>query len=271
MAPMDQRFDTLAQFVDWLVKFQGEHSEEWTPLWFRGHPDRALELKPRMLRDKFVAGLRCPRSGDETEEALERAEQEINRQFRREAASLLSERSDLVESYFLAQHHGLPTRLLDWTTNGLAALFFTVIKRPEKDGEVIVTTPTWRLTAGEESHPHAEALRGAPFPQRHALVVETVEYLFGEGERPERPLVVPVLPDLRSQRMLQQGACFTLHAPGSGAIREEAVTRMTIPSARKPDFVRALRMLGISWSTLFPDLDHVCREIGIRWQDEEAY
>lgn len=268
---MQKRFESLAEFIEWMVSSQGEQEGAWGTRWFRGHPHSRLDLRPRMLRQSFVAALPCPpqdAEGDAPVEAVERAEQEINRQFRREAASLLPERCDLVEMYFLAQHHGLPTRLLDWTTNGLAALFFTAIHRPEDDGEVIVTSPTWQMTTDDEADPRVASLRESPLPQRHPRIAQAIGYLFGEGDRPEPPMILPILPDLRSPRMLQQGACFTLHLPGSGGIHESAVTRITIPRRRKPEFVRALRRLGITWSTLFPDLDHVCRELRTRWQDE---
>lgn len=39
------------------------------------------------------------------------------------------------------QHHGTPTRLLDWTENVLIALYFAVKDSPEVDGEIWTLYP----------------------------------------------------------------------------------------------------------------------------------
>jgi hypothetical protein len=93
--------------------------------------------------------------------------------------------------------------------------------------------PDWRLTFGDESNPRKAGLPYPPVGQRDQLVVKTIEYLFDLGQRPEDCLIVPLQPDLRSARMLQQGACFTMHMPGCPAINEDPTNskRFRIPSS----------------------------------------
>ena len=130
----DVKVDSLSKFIEeidgirrtWRIP---EHKE----LWFRGEV-REYEtfLRPVLFRPKDNLPLK-PIS-----ELLE-IENVLYEQFQRCAVQLCNEKSSDEEwpwnSYFLMQHHGGPTRLLDWSDGALMALHFAVRKvGPEDDG-----------------------------------------------------------------------------------------------------------------------------------------
>jgi hypothetical protein len=244
----------------------------WSHWWFLGHADASWDPVPSVLRGDFLAR-RLPAASGGSEDAADRqqelltAEQDLNREFRIRSAYLLPADLDLVAIYFVARHHGLPSRLLDWTENPLLALFLAVVDRPDRDGEILVATPEdFQPDGAVQESPEDKRLFA---DARTRAVRNTIEFLF--GERPEdrlfeqldfnEPRILPIIPDQRRSRLVRQGARFTLHMPGCPVLSKEALRRQVIPSAAKHSIRQELRKLAIRWDTFFPDLDHVAREL----------
>ena len=97
---------------------------------YRGQ-DVADPLLPKYSREAKKSGLKDPL----------RPEDQLLDTFRRLSRPYLGHRvpTDTFEWLAVAQHHGLPTRLLDWTGNPLFALWFAVRNGPssEDDGDGI--------------------------------------------------------------------------------------------------------------------------------------
>lgn len=251
----------------WPSPYVDLDSVEW--VWYRGQADKDWEPLPTVERPWFKDPARLPRGPGRIETQGLMIERRIIQQFRGLGAMLLSG-DDLAGTYFLAQHHGLPTRLLDWTTNPLVALFFAVSDPtcPEQDGRLFVMKPS---------------LVGADDPTLCALerdpgVVAAIKFLVEGGNAPPQleRRIVPLIPEMRFPRMLQQAARFTLHLPGATlpklcaprTFREEDDARARrawchydIPAGAKEDLGKQLRRLNLHWASLFPELDYVAKEI----------
>lgn len=87
--------------------------------WFRGQVDSSWKLLPSTFRNRNW---------------IER-ESDMLKEFRREVPGRSQVKpGDEWEWLCLAQHHRLPTRLLDWSTNPLVALFFATQTDDGQDG-----------------------------------------------------------------------------------------------------------------------------------------
>jgi hypothetical protein len=156
-----------------------------------------------------------------------------------------------VNTWIQAQHHGLPTRLLDFSTNPLKALFFAVNdpKHDAMDGVFwVVGFESWR----EDLHVQYQQL--------------------WETE------LCPFLPEQLNARLTAQEGCFLSYplpkhnkslvpvdVLAKDGHRDITLTKFCIPKAAKPHLRRELKVLGCQFRLLFPDADGVAR--GIRLEE----
>jgi hypothetical protein len=98
--------------------------------WFRGHSNSEWSLVPKLYRQ---------------EDHDRNTEDEIREEFITRAPSLTEAHpSNEWQWYFLMQHYGAPTRLLDWTDGGLIGLYFAVRdNRGCSDAAVWMLDPWW--------------------------------------------------------------------------------------------------------------------------------
>jgi hypothetical protein len=121
----------IGDLMDSIEYFEKHYSG--TGIYFRGQSDSSHSLKPSIGRDNlYKHGGKCgfPIPPDEEENLLHR--------FTRYSYEYTKRIITEWEALFLARHHGLPVRLLDWTSNPLVALFNAVLcdEPPRIDGAI---------------------------------------------------------------------------------------------------------------------------------------
>ncbi len=196
---------------------------------FRGHSNKEYRLIPSVGR--------TPR----TSKSCRKYEEDLFNIFRREAQAYLNALpSTEWEWLSFAQHHGLPTRLLDWTYNPLVALYFAVEANYQVDSEIFA------LHASTQAP--IEVRNGSPF----------------DITKPEKYFPTIVSPRIRAQEGLFV-ICAELESPLDKTLREDwELDRILVPAKAKEGIRYALFRLGIHASSLFPDIEGLATRL--KWQ-----
>ena len=202
----------ISNFVEFHNELQSfRKNSRWI---FRGHSDKDWEIKPKAGRIPFnkISDL------------------EYLKSWKRRGIEYLNKTPvDDWEWMAIAQHHGLPTRLLDWTHNPLVALFFTCNELFEKDGLIIIYSPGYVVIPENIS----------PSKKRKLTLFK---------------------PKAITNRISKQSALFTIHNPPDVKIEDslrdtDKLEKIVVKKESKKELLSQLDHYGINYASLFPDLD----------------
>lgn len=238
--PKDASICSVAE-LSRLIESEFRDDKRTTVL-YRGHGAASFSLRPKVGRL-----LPSPNSiGTAVNEKL------MLELFRRQSADRLevSAASDW-EILAIAQHHGLPTRLLDWTRSPLVALYFSVRSeyesrdesgRPQCEAAEILA---WRCSKKDLSK---------PLPEKSPLdIKETVRYI----------------PRIVTSRLRAQSGVFTAHPSPTQLFAPNGLVRIRIPCDRRKELKASLFRHGVHEAVLFPDMDGLARHI--EWLQTKSY
>ncbi|MGM8225889.1 FRG domain-containing protein [Cellvibrio sp. ARAG 10.3] len=135
-----------------------------------------------------------------------------------------------VEWLTIAQHHGLPTRLLDWSFSPLIACYFAVQSLSPFDGAIYI------YDVGS-------------FKKEEEIDLANLKD------------IVAVLPSHSTRRVTAQSGVFTIHPTSMMNLKTDRIKKIIIRADKKKYFLEKLFKYGVHHATVFPDLDGLSRYV----------
>ncbi len=218
---------------------------------YRGHSDATVGLRTSLVR----------LGGDARE-----LERQLMRNFRKYAAADVVPHDTPWDWLALGQHHGLPTRLLDWTYSPYVALHFVTQSRVRYDRDGVV----WAIDYVRAHELLPDRLRREL--REEGANVFTTELLtdaapeLGDLEQlGDDDFVLFVEPPSFDSRIVNQYALFSLvsrpEAELDGWLEQhpELVRRIVVPAELKAEARDKLDQANVTERVLFPGLDGLSR------------
>ena len=247
--------ENVQEYVDVIEYLRQEFDHD--DLWYRGVSHVKYELIPKVYRDRLW-------------ERHENYEWWIFVNFTNRARSFIPDHNNYTQWnwYFTMQHYGLPTRLLDWTEGSLMALYFAV--RNPKDTyipSIYVLNPYWFDEVLNDQKKGEGLVYGTDpmlISEEHDQLLSS--YLESHSKCPCFPLCLE--PPATDSRIAAQRSVFTIHGRYINAFRSVAknnkqpqMAKIRVSTKHAEYIKNQLNAMGITESTLFPELEGLSRDL----------
>jgi hypothetical protein len=260
LPPEPVEIRTWSNLVYELSRFQ---NGVWV---FRGVGSEKFELKPKIGRREYVSTMQ----DKQDKITFPELEQRIFKQFRARAIPHVKGKPTEWEWLVIAQHHGLPTRLLDWTRNPFAAAFFALSDLDNNDHEIDDPLHDSDLIEEESATQTINEDNASPFERENCAViyawyahavlnVRTTPCPFRDYSE-----IMLLNPPHVDQRIIAQDGVFAAFPNPKIALDKNETRRLLIQKKDKAIFLKRLFRMGIHNARLFPDLDGISTHLGWR-------
>lgn len=214
-------------------------------LFFRGHGNPSWQLTPNINRFKY-----------KTPTGLEKLEGVTFFDYKTRSGSLLERNCSSWDIAFSMQHHGLPTRLLDWSESFAIALYFALKGVRGKQSCCVWIMNPFHLN---KKYGWGEVL---PHPSELDSSYEDY-FILNEGKIKCEYDVLAISPLRHNSRMFNQHAGFTIHFNLDEKLDEnnDFIHKVVIPHEAHDEARLFLKLAGITEFSIFQDLDGLSRDI----------
>ena len=274
MSISESRIGSITKFIERIKKIE---SRKGYTLFYRGHSDDAYEPTPSIFR-RIENGSSTGTYADQEDKLFKNMVMQCPQDF--------IGCSSTLEYLVKMQHYGLPTRLLDLTSNPLVALYFACCShygKGGKNGEVLV----YEVPSDEIKFFNSDT---AAVIGNLAKMPRTFEYNRDRGRfmheiQAEKPYFKDVInvthltsvqcvrAKLDNRRITQQSGAFFIFGMGSEinqpaeipysyqCKRDNTPVTIGVSQTNKKVMLAELAELSISEASLFPEIDSVARHL----------